>query len=182
MHQSVDLSLSPKGDPVKDFIDEEAEEEDDSDNDLLHFQDNEEEDIEDAEELNEMIAVDYKEKPIDNERRNQLHQEWLEQQDAAGTENLMQRLNCGLKQRDTSLLDLDDEKDVEGEEDEEFGDDGAEDLAPANTARMNLRKAKQMIPEVFTDKDDAYMSSDDEEFETQLAKQSLFRKTVSPCS
>ncbi|XP_030447748.1 uncharacterized protein LOC115670591 isoform X1 [Syzygium oleosum] len=177
MHQSVDLSLSPKGDPVKDFIDEEAVEEDDSDNDLLHFQDNEEEDIEDAEELNEMIAVDYKEKPIDNERRNQLHQEWLEQQDAAGTENLMQRLNCGLKQRDTSLLDLEDEKDVEGEEDEEFGDDDAEDLAPANTARTNLRKAKQMIPEVFTDKEDAYMSSDDEEFETRLAKQSLFRKT-----
>ncbi|XP_030512096.2 otolith matrix protein OMM-64 isoform X2 [Rhodamnia argentea] len=176
MHQSVDLSLSPKGDPVKDFIDEEAEEEDDSDNDLHHFQDNEEEDIEDAEELNEMIEADYKEKPIDNERRNQLHQEWLEQQDAAGTENLMQRLNCGLKQRDT-LLDLEeDEKDVEGEEDEEFGDDG-EDLAPANTARINLRKAKQMIPEVFTDKDDTYVSSDDEEFETQLAKQSLFRKT-----
>ncbi|XP_010061332.1 dentin sialophosphoprotein isoform X2 [Eucalyptus grandis] len=178
MHQSVDLSLSPKGDPVKDFIDEEAEEEDDSDNDLLHFQDNEEEDIEDAEELNEMIEADYKEKPIDNDRRNQLHQEWLEQQDAAGTENLMQRLNCGLKQKDKSLLDLEeDEKDVEGEEDEEFGYDDTEDLAPANTARMNLRKAKQMIPEVFTDKDDTFVSSDDEESETRLVKQSLFRKT-----
>ncbi|KAF8024349.1 hypothetical protein BT93_F1514 [Corymbia citriodora subsp. variegata] len=177
MHQSVDLSLSPKGDPVKDFIDEEAEEEDDSDNDLLHFQDNEQEDIEDAEELNEMIAVDYKEEPLDNERRNQLHQEWLEQQDAAGTENLMQRLNCGLKQRDTLVLGLEeDEKDVEGEEDEEFGYDDTEDLASANTARMNLRKAKQMMPEVFTDKDDVYVSSDDEEFETRLVKQSLFRK------
>ncbi|KAL0438568.1 UNVERIFIED_CONTAM: hypothetical protein Slati_2339800 [Sesamum latifolium] len=47
----ADGSSSPKGDPVKDFVDDEAEEEDDSDNDL-RFQDNEEdENIEDLRNL-----------------------------------------------------------------------------------------------------------------------------------
>ena len=72
---------SLKGDPVKAFVDDEAVEEDDRDNDLLLFQENEEdEDNEDYEELNDLIATDFNEKPIDNERCNELHQKWLEQQ------------------------------------------------------------------------------------------------------
>ncbi|KAG6437986.1 hypothetical protein SASPL_102917 [Salvia splendens] len=91
----VDDNSSPNGDPVKNFIDEEAEEEDDSDNDLNRFPENEGDDIDDLEELNAMIATEYEERLTDKERRNELHQKWLEQQDAAGTDNLIQRLKCG---------------------------------------------------------------------------------------
>ncbi|KAL7002406.1 hypothetical protein U1Q18_003560, partial [Sarracenia purpurea var. burkii] len=60
-------------------------EEDDSDNDLLRFQENEEdENIDDYEELNDHIATEYDERPVDNEWQNELHQKWLEQQDAVG--------------------------------------------------------------------------------------------------
>ncbi|XP_062159307.1 uncharacterized protein LOC133866705 isoform X2 [Alnus glutinosa] len=171
------LSSSPDGDPVKAFVDDEAEVEDDSDNDMFRFGDNEEEDEnDDFQELNDMIATEYEEKPIDNEKRNQLHQKWLEHQDAAGTENLLQKLNCGSKLNDTTLLE--DEEDEEGEEDkEDFGDEASEDLIPTNVARMNLRKVKQMIPQMFTDKDDVYLSSDDEETEKRLSKQCLFEKS-----
>ncbi|XP_075674147.1 uncharacterized protein LOC142643414 [Castanea sativa] len=169
--------LSSSHDPVKAFVDDEAEEEDDSDNDMLRFQDNEEdEDNEDLEELKDMIATGYEEKPVDNEKRNQLHQKWLEQQDAAGTENLLQKFNCGSKLKETTLLE--EEEDEEGDEyEEDFGDEAAEDLNPTNVARMNLKKAKQMIPQMFTDKDDVYLSSDDEETEKRLAKQCLFEKS-----
>lgn len=173
------MSESPNGDPVKAFVDDEAEEEDDSDNDMHRFQDNEEEDEnEDFEELKDMIATEYEEKTIDNEKRNELHQKWLEQQDAVGTENLLQKLKCGSKLNDTTLLE--DEEDEEGEEEgEDFGDEAAEDLIPTNVARMNLRKVKQMIPQMFTDKDDVYLSSDDEETEKRLSKQCMVEKSVS---
>ncbi|KAK4599717.1 hypothetical protein RGQ29_009664 [Quercus rubra] len=169
--------LSSFHDPVKAFVDDEAEEEDDSDNDMLRFQDNEEdEDNEDLEELKDMIATGYEEKPVDNEKRNQLHQKWLEQQDAAGTENLLQKFNCGSKLKETTSLE--EEEDEEGDEyKEDFGDEAAEDSNPTNVARMNLKKAKQMIPQMFTDKDDVYLSSDDEETEKRLAKQCLFEKS-----
>nr|XP_023903976.1 mitotic apparatus protein p62-like [Quercus suber] len=169
--------LSSFLDPVKAFVDDEAEEEDDSDNDMLRFQDNEEdEDNEDLEELKDMIATGYEEKPVDNEKRNQLHQKWLEQQDAAGTENLLQKFNCGSKLKETTLLE--EEEDEEGDEyKEDFGGEAAEDSNPTNVARMNLKKAKQMIPQMFTDKDDVYLSSDDEETEKRLAKQCLFEKS-----
>ncbi|XP_048226481.1 glutamic acid-rich protein isoform X2 [Ricinus communis] len=168
-----DLPSSPKGDPVKAFVDDEAEEEDDSDNDLARFKDNEEdEDIMDSEELNEIIATGYEEKPVDNDLRNQLHQKWLEQQDAAGTENLLHRLKCNSKQRQ-----IEEEEDEESEEvEEEFLDDPAEYLGPRNAVRMNLKKAKEMICQMFTDKD-VYVSSDDEETEERLAKQNLSDKS-----
>ncbi|KAJ7966738.1 DNA ligase-like protein [Quillaja saponaria] len=103
---SAHLSSSPTCDPVKVFVNEEAEEEDDSENDLLCFLDNKEDDENDnAEELNDMIAIEYEEKPIDSERRNHLHQQWLEQQDAAGTDNLLEKLKCGLNLRKTTLFD-----------------------------------------------------------------------------
>lgn len=178
LQESVDLSSSPNGDPVKAFVDEEAEEEDDSDNDLLRFQDNEEDDdIEDAEELKDMIATQYEENPNDTERRKELHQKWLEQQDVAGTEKLLRRFTCGSKQMDTTMVE--EEEDEESEEDnEEFSEEAFEDLAPTNVVRMNLRKVKEMIPQMFTDKDDAYLSSDDEETEASIVKQCLFEKSV----
>ncbi|KAG2666602.1 hypothetical protein I3760_15G071300 [Carya illinoinensis] len=174
----TDLSLSPHGDPVKGFIDDEAEEEDDSDNDPLHFQEIEEEgNDEDYEELNDMIATGYEEKTIDNEKRNQLHQTWLEQQDAAGTENLLQKLKCGSKLKETSLLEAEEGEEAEGEM-EDFGDEAAEDVLPTNVARINLKKVKQMIPQMFTEKDDVYLSSDDEDMDMRLSKRRLFEKSV----
>lgn len=178
------LSPSPRGDPVKAFVDEEAEEEDDSDNDLLRFQDEEDDEENEAiEELNEMIATDYKERPIDAEWRNELHQQWLEQQDAAGTENLLQRLKCNTKPNETSLLEEengDDEEDLQDHSSRDGTDDDTpEDPISANIIRMNLKKAKEMIPQMFTD-NDVYIS-DDEETEKKPIKQRRFQKVVSIC-
>lgn len=179
-HGSADLSSPPSGDPVKAFVDEEAEEEDNSDNDLMRFQEDEDDDDDDAEELNNMIAAEYEENPVDRERRDQLHQQWLEQQDATGMDNLLQKLNCGSKLRNTTSVC---EEDGESNETENESDDEVEEYAvQSNAARINLEKVKQMIPQMFTDKDEAYVSSDDEETEKRLAKQCLFDKTVSYCS
>lgn len=175
MHKPDDGCSSPIGDPAKAFLDDEAEEEDDGDNDLFRFQENEEDEGNgDSEELNDLIVTGYEEKPIDNERRNELHQKWLEQQDAAGTDNLMQRLKCGPKVRDTTLLDAEEESD----EDEDSSDD-EQDVVHAKPARMSTRKAKQMITQMFADKDDAFLSSDDEETEKRLKKQRVLDKVVS---
>lgn len=176
-HGSAELS-PPSGDPVKAFVDEEAEEEDNSDNDLMRFQEEEDDDEDDSEELKNMIATEYEENPIDRETRDQLHQQWLEQQDAAGMDNLLQKLNCGSKLRDTTSIG--EEEDEESNETENESDDEVEEYASQpNAARINLEKVKQMIPQMFTDKDDVYVSSDDEESEKRLAKQCLLYKTVS---
>ncbi|CAL1355911.1 unnamed protein product [Linum trigynum] len=176
--ESINVSLSPKGDPMKAFIDEEAEEEDDSDNDLQRFLDNEEEDDDDldSEEINDIIATGFKEKPIDDEMRNELHQKWLEQQDAAGTEHLMKKLNCGgggSKMKETSLEEReeDEESNWEGGD---FLDEATEGPVTRNVLKMNLKKAKEMIPRMFTDHNDVYVSSDDEETERSLVQQRMF--------
>ncbi|RDX70477.1 hypothetical protein CR513_50272, partial [Mucuna pruriens] len=173
---SVDLTLPPIGDPVRAFVDEEAEEEDDSDNDLQRFQDNEEgEEEDDIEELNDMIATQYEEKPVDREKRDQLHQQWLEQQDTAGMDNLLQKLNCGSILKETPSIE---EEDEESRESENESDDEAEEYAaPSETMKTTLKKIKQMIPQMFSDKDDKYVSSDDEETEEKLARQRLYYKS-----
>lgn len=181
LHRPIELSSSPKGDPVKAFVDDEAEEEDDSDNDLLRFPENEEdEDNGESEEVNDIIATEYEEKPIDGEKRNQLHQQWLEHQDAAGTDNILQRLKYGPEKRETTMLEgEDDDGEEENEEEEESDDETLEDAGRANLVRMNSRKIKQMIPQMFTDKDDGYVSPDDEETEKRLVKQRLLQRAVS---
>ncbi|KAK6939444.1 hypothetical protein RJ641_028975 [Dillenia turbinata] len=181
-HGLLNECSSPKGVPVKAFLDDEAEEEDDSDNDLSRFKEEDEYvDDEDTEEFNDLIATTYEEKPVDTEKRNELHQKWLEQQDAAGTDNLLWRLNCNSKLRDTILLDQEEEIDIDEEEDnddEEFDDPTPDDAVPVNAARANLKKVKQMIPQMFTDKDDEFVSSDDEENERNLLKQRILAKRV----
>ncbi|KAJ4833936.1 hypothetical protein Tsubulata_016641 [Turnera subulata] len=161
--------------PMRAFVDEEAEEEDDSDNDISRFKDDEE-DVEsmDSDELNDIIATGFEEEPIDNEMRNQLHQKWLEQQDARGTEKLLQKLNCGSKQREMTFPE---EKEAEeGEEveevEEEDPDEATENYVTQNDLRSNLKKAREMICRMFTEKDDAYISSD-EETEERIVKQQL---------
>lgn len=172
-HGLSDLPSSATGDPVKAFVDDEAEEEDDSDHDM-RFQDEEEDGDSDSEELQDMIATAYEENPLDNERRNELHQKWLEQQDAAGTENLLQKLKYGSNFTKSALL----EDENEGANDDfEFCQEAAEDLLPLNVARMNIRKVKQMLPQMYTDKDDQYIS-DDEETERRLARERVFDKAV----
>lgn len=162
---------SPKGDPVKAFVDDEAEEEGDSDNDLLQFGDNEDDhDTDDSAELHDIIATDYKENPIDNEKRNELHQRWLERQDAAGTENLLQWLKCGVEQKETMLVD--DELEYE-ECEEEVNDVTDMDAVPKSSTRLNSKKAKEIIVQMFVDKDDVFLSDEDEETEKRLVKQRM---------
>ncbi|KAE8679876.1 hypothetical protein F3Y22_tig00111393pilonHSYRG00043 [Hibiscus syriacus] len=172
--QPHELSPTTNGDPVKAFVDEEAEEEDDSDHDLDRFQDDDnevDEDAEDIEELRDMIATGYEEKQSDIDRRMELHQKLLDQQDAAKTAHLLRK--WGPKQRETALLD--DEGFEEEEEDEEDFSENEEDSRPVNL-RMHIKKIKEMIPQMFTDKDDTYISSDDEEAKKKLVEQSLSDK------
>ena len=168
------MTLSPDGDPVRAFVDEEAEEEDDSDNDLQRFQDDEGEDDDDIEE-DDMIATQYEEKPDDREKREQLHQQWHEQRDAAGVDNLRQKFYGGSKLNETPSTEEEDEESRETENDDEV----EEYAAPSESLKTTLKKVKQMIPQMFSDKDDKYVSSDDEETEDKLARQSLYYKTVS---
>jgi hypothetical protein len=44
---------------------------------------------------------------------------------------------------------------------------------------MNLKKDKEMISQFFIDKDDVYVSSDDEETETRLVKEQPSYEAVS---
>ncbi|KAJ8421162.1 LOW QUALITY PROTEIN: hypothetical protein Cgig2_009678 [Carnegiea gigantea] len=168
-------SFSTKGDPVKEFVDEEALE-DDSDNDILQFEDEDECDNVEVEEVRDYIAADYKEKPIDYERRHELHQMWLQQQDEAGTENLMQRLKYGTNQREHSALQEEDDDRQEDESDDDDDDTG--DLFAMRTARLSTKKLKHMIPQMFTDKDDGFVSSEDEETERKLSKQCVLQKVA----
>ncbi|XP_010419209.1 PREDICTED: nucleolin-like [Camelina sativa] len=175
------------GDPVRKFIDEDAEEEDDSDNDLLRFEDEDDDEDEEDDDLRDMIVSQFKEDPTDKDRRNELHQKWLEQQDAAGTEKLLQKLQRGLQQDETLLSedeDDDDEERAEDADDEEVQkpnvnedeNEDEEDPSHANSMRMTIKKIKEMIPLMFTDEDDVYVSSDDEEMEKKLLQQRLLRK------
>ncbi|KAL1185617.1 hypothetical protein V6Z11_A01G125700 [Gossypium hirsutum] len=121
-----------------------------------------------------MIATGFEEKQSDIDRRMELHQKLLDQQDAAKTAQLLRK--WGPKQRET------DQHDDEGfvEDDEEDGDDEEdffenEDSRPVNL-RLHIKKIKEMIPQMFTDKDDIYISSDDEEVEKKLVEKSLYEK------
>lgn len=87
----------------------------------------------------------------------------------------MQRLGCGPKVKENTLFDVE----VESDEDDEGSSDDEEDVGPAKTARINARKARQMIPQMFADKEDPFLSSDDEETEKMLVKQRLLEKVVS---
>lgn len=126
-----------------------------------------------------MIAAEYEEKQTDIERRNQLHQAWLEKQDNAGTENLLQRLKYGLPQKEATFLEEEENEESREDKVDQDDDEDAEDLLPKNVMRMNIKKIKEMIPQMFTDKDDVYISSEDEEIEKRLTRQCLSEKSVS---
>ncbi|PSS17208.1 Cullin-2 like [Actinidia chinensis var. chinensis] len=88
-------------------------------------------------------------------------------------------MKFGTKLKDTTLLEEEEEVD---ENEEEFGNEAAEDQAKTSVARMNSRKAKQMIPQMFSDKNDGYLSSDGEETERRLVKQRLLDKAEEQCT
>ncbi|KAJ8466063.1 hypothetical protein OPV22_028615 [Ensete ventricosum] len=173
-HKVVNMDSCTEHGPVKAFVDDEAEEEDDSDHDLMRFQENEEDDESDDDDVvNDLIATDFKEAPIDHESRNLLHQKWVEQQDTAATDNFLQRLRCGQKQKEPTFSH-------EEEENEEFSEKSEEEesysLPRTNAARKNAKLAKQMIAQMYTDDQDAYVSSDDEEIEQALIRQRILRQ------
>ncbi|CAA6667436.1 unnamed protein product [Spirodela intermedia] len=180
--EPVPVNLYRKNDLIKGFVDEEAEEEDDSDHDLMRFQDDENEDEDDdsdeAEVFNGLIASGYKEKPLDAEKRNELHQRWLQHQDAAATDNLLQRLNSHTKQKGPYIV----ENEADEEEPEEDDSEPLSDPPPVNAARQNARQAKEKMAQMFTDSEDAYIS-DDEETEQRLLRGNLvLHQTVSQLS
>ncbi|XP_020274545.1 uncharacterized protein DDB_G0283697 isoform X2 [Asparagus officinalis] len=176
----------PEHELAKAFLDDEAEEEDDSDHDLLRFQENEEDDESDADEVfDDLIATDYKEAPMDREKRNELHQKWLEQQDAVGTDDILQRLKYGKKQRDPTFLQDEDDYFDDDDDDNNDGDDDlddstyekSDDPSAIDDARQNSRMAKQMMAQMFTDAHDSYVPSDEEDSEQTLFRQRILKQT-----
>lgn len=181
IHQRLERAVAGDSCPddaiLKDFLDVEAEEEDDSDDDMMRFKDNEEDDGSDENEVfNDLIAAGFEEEEgVDHEKRNALHQKWLQQQDAAETNNVMQRLKFG-HQEQKELMEQD-EDDIEGCEDESESE-MSYDLTPTNVVRQNSEKAKQMIAKMFTDENDTYEHSDDDEIEEHLARQRISKREV----
>ncbi|KAG6473948.1 hypothetical protein ZIOFF_067868 [Zingiber officinale] len=157
---------------AKAFLDDEAEEEDDSDHDLMRFQENEDDESDDNEELTDMIATGFEEAPIDCERRNQLHQKWLAEQDTAATDNVIQRLRFGNKHKEPTLLH---EEEASLEHSEE-----PSDLQPPNSIHKSTKMAKQMMAKMFTEDHDAYLPSDDEELEKNFIRQRLIAQNKEP--
>uniref|UniRef100_A0A453M6L4 DNA replication checkpoint mediator MRC1 domain-containing protein n=1 Tax=Aegilops tauschii subsp. strangulata TaxID=200361 RepID=A0A453M6L4_AEGTS len=178
-HQQPRRTLASDSRPdaavLKDFLDVEAEEEDDSDDDMARFKDNEEDDGDDENEvLTALIAAGFEEEEVDHEKRNALHQKWLQDQDAAETNNFIQRLKYGHQEQ--KVLMEEDEDDIEDCEDESENE-RSHDLTP-NIVRQNSEKAKQMIAKMFTDENDTYEHSDDEEIEEHLARQRISKREV----
>jgi hypothetical protein len=180
VHEPLQRALAGDSCPddaiLKDFLDVEAEEEDDSDDDMMRFKDNEEDDGSDENEVfNDLIEAGYEEGEIDHEKRNALHQKWLQQQDAAETNKFMQKLKFGhQEQKKVMDQDEDDAEDCEDESENEM----SYDLTPTNVVRQNSEKAKQMIARMFTDDNDTYEHSDDEEIEEHLARQRISKREV----
>ncbi|KAG9440945.1 hypothetical protein H6P81_021110 [Aristolochia fimbriata] len=173
----------PGGDPVKAFVDDEAEEEDDSDRELMidhgSSDENEEKETGEHEEFKDLIASGYEEKAVDTERRDELHQKWLQQQDAAETENILQILKCGVPQKaEESLLYDEEEYDQcdRGSQDEEMPN-----LPPVSGSRIKTKELKLMISKMFTDSEDPFLS-DEEENETRLARQLYHNKSEEAAS
>lgn len=167
---------------LKDFVDDEAEEEDDSDHDLTRFpenageEDSESDESEENEVMKDLIATGYKESKRDHERRNELHLMWLEQQDEVKTDNVLQRLKYSNLHKE-DLMDEVEEEDREGEgsgDDTMLSDSGAGAGGLKNILRQNSEKVKQMM--MFNDDHDVYVPSDEDENEDHMLRQRMLKK------
>lgn len=182
---SRDLSTMDNNDSrsafLKDFVDDEAEEEDDSDHDMTRFPENEE-DIDDDEhdeneELKDLITTGYKEGKRDHERRNELHLKWLEQQDLVQTDNVLQKLKYSNLEKDDLMDEVEQEDEDEGEgsgDDAMLSDSGVPAGGLKNILRQNSEKVKQMM--MFDDDRDVYVPSDEDENEDHM----LLRRISKP--
>ncbi|CAN6482224.1 unnamed protein product [Victoria cruziana] len=165
-----DTACHAKGDPVKLFVDDEAEH--DSDDDSLHS--DEEEDVENEdEELKDLIATGNEEMPIDREKRDILHRKWLHEQDAAATDDLLQRLKCHWNREPSEGHE--EEGDYEMNRDSVSEGDSA-GASPTEVVQRN-KKLKLDLFKIFPDREAAYVSSDEEEAEQSYLSELVLEKS-----
>ncbi|GJR35286.1 hypothetical protein Tco_1210970 [Tanacetum coccineum] len=88
---------------------------------------------------------------------------WLQEKDAAGTDDHLRRLYLASKLREISLLDEDSEEDLEmiDLDEEDDADEEREEREERPGARLDSNKAKELTANMFTDKDEDFLSSDD---------------------
>lgn len=157
---------------MKLFVDDEAEH--DSDDDSLHS--DEEEDVENEdEELKDLIATGNEEMPIDREKRDILHRKWLHEQDAAATDDLLQRLKCHWNREPSEGHE--EEGDYEMNRDSVSEGDSA-GASPTEVVQRN-KKLKLDLFKIFPDREAAYVSSDEEEAEQSYLSELVLEKSVS---
>eukprot|EP01018_Ginkgo_biloba_P037303 Gb_25072 [translate_table: standard] len=179
----VEASLYAKGAPVKAFVDDEAEDEDE---DILVGHDEDDVMDDENEDLQDIVATAEEEKPIDHERRDALHRKWLEEQDAAMTGDIFQRLGRGRKQkgpqaRKTALLDEDDDVDFDDNEDDmvESDDEPQHHRAVSKEADHNDDDSnmEKLPTKTAIDEEDVLDLSDDDEMEQRLVRQRILEES-----
>lgn len=89
---------------------------------------------------------------------------------------MLQRLKCGVQQKET--MSVDDEPECE-ECEEEVNGIADMDAVPKSSTRLSSKKAKQIIFQMFVDKDDIFLSDEDEETEKRVVKQRILYHPVS---
>lgn len=172
----VETSVYSKGVSVKAFVDDEAEDEDE---DILVRHDEDDNSEEDEnEDLKDLVATAEEEQPVDQWKRDELHRKWLEEQDAAETGDILQRLGCGWRQkavRKPALLGEDDDVAFDDDEDDIVECDdklGHHNLVSEESEHGDDDYNMEAQPLKSTvDEDDVYESSDDEELEERLMRQ-----------
>lgn len=138
--------------------------------------DSEEEGKEIDAEIEDLIAPTYEETAVDSERRDELHRIWLQQQDAAATENLCQRLRAQNSRDDSALLV--DEQDRELL-DLDHSDESMANEPPPRGTKKRIKELRQLSLQMFNDDDDIYLSSGDEEEDIVQVHKVLHDRTVS---
>lgn len=178
----VETSVYSKGVSVKAFVDDEAEDEDE---DILVRHDDDDNSEEDEnEDLKDLVATAEEEQPVDQWKRDELHRKWLEEQDAAETGDILQRLGCGWRQKEArkpALLGEDDDVAFDDDEDDIVECDdklGHHSLVSEESEHgdddYNM-EAQLLKP--TADEDDVYESSDDEELEERLMRQRVLEES-----
>lgn len=172
--------------PVKAFVDDEAEDEDEDV--LLGHGEDDASDDDECEDLEDIVATAEEEQPMDQSRRDELHRKWLEQQDAAATSDILLRLGCGKKQRGrqtrkTTLLDEDDAIPFDNHGDDMIESDDkvghhSSDSEESKHGDDDFDMELEAPLKTTLDGDDAaaaFVSSDDEEVEERLMRERVLQ-------
>ncbi|XP_057819562.2 uncharacterized protein LOC131032564 [Cryptomeria japonica] len=178
--------LYSKGAPVKAFVDDEAEDEDE---DVLVGQGEEDDsDGDENEDLKDIVAT-AEEQPQDQSMRDELHRKWLEQQDAAATNDILLRLGGGGKckghpTRKTALLNEDDDiafrdhGDDTVDCDDKIGhhssdsEESKHENSDSDTEEPPLRTTVDDVGD-----DDVFVSSEDEEVEERFMRARMLQES-----